>query len=526
MVTALNPVVRGFAPDPSLIRVGEWFYLATSSFEWYPTIPIRRSRDLVEWEHVGSVDGAVPQGNLHGVPDSAGIWAPSLSHDGEQFWITYSIIRTFLGRQLDVETYISTSAAAEGPWRPPSRVSGHGFDPSIFHFGGSHYLLNLQCDSRPGGSRFSGILIVPLDDDGTRTVGTPKLLLQHPTLIEGPKLFTHDGWFHLVLAQGGTGVEHGVLMARSRELFGPYEIDDRPLLTSRDDRTLRLQKAGHGEFVQDAGGTWYLGHLASRWLDTLQGRQFPWGRETCVQEVDWVDGWPRLASGSPHPADTFTPPEPLGPRFPSAPQESPTGWPWRTPREPVGDWAVWADGELRLRGRHDLESLFGVSMLAQPVQEPHLRLHTTVDAEPATYTEGAGIVLWYDSASYYSLAVSWVEPEGETQQGQQWDAGGRRAAVLTARDLGGARVVAVRILPDHGPVGLAVAVDGPTARFRVDGAELGPALDVGILSDDYGNALRFTGSMVGVYAVDTVDAAFTAAFRSLEVTQSPGESVP
>ena len=392
MTVAVNPVVRGFAPDPSLIRVGEWFYLATSSFEWFPTIPIRRSRDLVDWEHVGAVETAVPEGRLHGVPDSAGIWAPSLSHDGARFWVTYAIVRTFAGRQLDVETYVATAARAEGPWSAARRVSGHGFDPSLFHHGGRRYLLNVQSDSRPGGSRFSGILIVPLSDDGTRTEGRPTLLLQHPTLIEGPKLLEKDGWFHLLLAQGGTGVEHGVLTARSRDLLGPYELDAQPLLTSRDDSTLRLQKAGHGELVQAADGRWYLGHLASRWLDTLQGRQFPWGRETCVQEIVWIDGWPRLARGGWHPEDAFDPP--AAPATTTRPETAGgeahpalAEHPWRTLREPRGDWATPIGDGVRLRGRHDLESLFGVSLLARPLEEPRTRFRATVDAAPSTFTQ-------------------------------------------------------------------------------------------------------------------------------------------
>lgn len=537
MRIATNPVVRGFAPDPSVIRVGEWFYLATSSFEWYPTIPIRRSRDLAEWELVGSVEGAVPQGNLFGVPDSAGIWAPSLSHDGSRFWVTYSIVRTFLGRQLDVETYISTADEAEGPWSAPQRVSGHGFDPSLFHHRGEHYLLNVQCDSRPGGSRFSGILIVPLDAKGMRTVGAPTLLLQHPTLVEGPKLFEHEGWFYLVLAQGGTGVEHGVLMARSRALHGPYEFDDRPLLTARDDRSLPLQKAGHAEFVQAPDGTWYIGHLASRWLDTLQGRQFPFGRETCVQEIVWGEGWPRLKAGGWHPTDTFraaTLRRPLGNAAALdevdtvAPQCGKSDGPgagditsWRSLREPIGDWATIHCHGVRLRGRHGLESMFGVSLLAQPIQESRAFLRTTIDAMPTSFTEGAGIVLWYNSTSYYSLEVTWVEPEGEGQRGQQWEAGvGRRAVTVTARDLSGTRLVAMRVLDHERPVELVADIDGPIGGFRVDGESIGPILDIGILSDDYGPDLRFTGSFMGIYAVDAVDAAFAAEFTEVALQQS------
>ena len=173
---------------------------------------------------------------------------------------------------------------------------------------------------------------------------------------------------------------------------------------------------------------------------------------------------------------------------------------------------------VRIRGRHGLESMFGVSLLARPLEEPHARLSAVLDAAPETFTEGAGIVLWYNSTSYYSLAVTWVEPDGEPQQGQQWNGGGSRAAVVSARDGGGARILATRIL-DDGPVELAAELDGATARFRVDDVELGPALDVGILSDDYGDALRFTGSMAGIFAFDTVDAAFTATFGSIRLEQ-------
>ncbi|MGN7862401.1 family 43 glycosylhydrolase [Microbacterium sp. 22303] len=517
---AVNPVIRGFAPDPSMLRVDEWFYVATSSFEWYPTIPIRRSRDLVEWEYVGSVEGAVPEGHLHGVPDSAGIWAPSMSHDGERFWMAYAIVRTFLGRQLDVETYVTTAPAAQGPWSTPARVSGHGFDPSIFHHEGAHYLLNLQCDSRSGGSRFSGILIARLNDEGTRIAQPPVLLLQHATLIEGPKLLHRDGWFHLMLAQGGTGVEHGVLMARSRELFGPYELDEQPLLTSRDDSGLRLQKAGHGELLQDEQGRWFLGHLASRWLDTAQGRQFPWGRETCVQEIEWRDGWPRLASGGWHPADTFTPPVVVGDAAPKpVPPLGAPGWPWRTSRSDGTSWAVTAPDGLRIRGRHGLESLFGASLVAQPLRERSVQLGAIVDADPRSYTEGAGIVLWYDSTSYYSLAITWVEPDGQQQRGQQWRGEGSRAVVLTARDAIGARVLATRRLSDRKPVELVAVIDGAWAHFSVDGEPIGPSLDVGILSDDYAGGLRFTGAMVGVFAFDVVSAEFSATFRNLNAVQ-------
>lgn len=519
MTRVRNPVVRGFAPDPSIIRVGEWYYLAVSSFEWFPTIPLYRSRDLASWEPIGAVGTAVPSRSLFGVPDSAGIWAPSLSHDQGLFWVTYSIVRTFLGRQLDVETYIATAIDPAGGWSEPVRVSGHGFDPALFHHEGRHYLLNVQSDSRPGGSRFSGIVLVPLNASGTATVGRPTILLQHPTLIEGPKMLQHDGWYYLVLAQGGTGVEHGVLVARSRTLTGPYEIDDRPLLTSRDNRSLRLQKAGHAELIETSDGRWYLSHLTSRWLATAQGRQFPWGREVGIQEITWIDGWPRLARGGWHPADTFQTPVDIVDDHATPPAANPLGWPWRSLREPIGDWAEHRapNGRLRLRGRHGVESLFGVSLLAKALQHRRCSVETVMQARPTTFTHSAGLALWYNSTSYYLLELTWVEPGGQPQAGQQWREEGQVVVQVVARDRADARVIAQQEVAPGVPLRLSASIDGPMIRFRVDGAELGPQLDIGILSDDYGDRLRFTGSMAGIYCVDTVDAAFTADFDGLEI---------
>ncbi|MCE0459463.1 family 43 glycosylhydrolase [Curtobacterium flaccumfaciens] len=523
MHNASNPVLRGFAPDPSVIHVDGWFYLANSSFEWFPTVPLYRSRNLTDWVYIGSVEHAAPGQTLRGVPDSAGIWAPALSHDGTQFWITYSIVRTFHGRQLDVETFVATTNDPTDGWNLPRRVSGHGFDPSLFHHDGKHYLLNLQSDSRPGGSRFSGILIVELNADGTATAGTPTLLLQHTELIEGPKLLHHDGWFYLVLAEGGTGTEHGVRVARSRALHDPYTLDAEPLLTSRDNPHLRLQKAGHGELVTDTQGNWFITFLAARWLSTTHGRQFPWGRETCVQSISWSDGWPRLAEGGHHPANTVTVPNST-PDAPPVPANY--GRPWYSLRAPADQWAHLTEptGPIRLRGQHDLESMFDVSLLAKPLTSRSTRFGATVDAAPRSYTDAAGIVAWYNSTSYCSLAITWSEPEQEPQSGQQWAGDGRRVVVLTVRDTDGAHVLAKTELPDQRPAALGVTINGSAIQFDLSDQPIGPPIDVGILSDDYGPLLRFTGAMIGIFAVDTVDAAFIATFQNIHRTDTHGSA--
>ncbi|MGW0843678.1 family 43 glycosylhydrolase [Streptomyces sp. NPDC002787] len=533
MTVVRNPVIRGFAPDPSLIRVGEWYYVATSSFEWFPTIPIHRSRDLAHWEYAGHVRGAAPGGSLKGVPDSGGVWAPSLSWDGERFWVVYTIVRSVGTRYFDLDTYVSTAAAVDDEWTAPTRVVSHGFDPALFHHEGRLWLLNMQSDHRPGGRRFAGIVLTELDRSTLRPLGDTHLLLQHDKLIEGPKLLLRDGWYFLVLAEGGTGFEHGVRVARSRALTGPYELDDVPLLTTRDDPKVPLQKAGHAELVETPDGEWYLSHLTARPVHTEHGMRCPLGRETAVQGVVWdADGWPRLRQGGWHPAVEVEVPTVTGTA--SAPVPTPSGddslaWPWSSPRaEPDASWADTAarPGWIRLRGRQGPESLWDRSLLARRLTEHRAEVEVTVEARPRSFTEAAGLVLWYNTASYLTLDLTWAEPEGEPQRGQQWRGGGRTVLSLVERDEDGARQVAVVEVEAGRPVTLGASVDGAEARFWYlrEGVRtpLGPVLDFSRLSDDYGSKLRFTGAFAGIHAEDLVAAGFTADFGGFRLVCEEG----
>ncbi|MFE2417428.1 family 43 glycosylhydrolase [Streptomyces hokutonensis] len=526
-----NPVVRGFAPDPSMVGVGDWYYVATSSFEWFPTIPIHRSLDLAHWEYAGHVRGAAPGGSLAGVPDSGGIWAPSLSWDGERFWMTYSIVRSVGTPYFDADTYVTTATDIGGKWTAPQRVVSHGFDPALFHDEGRLWLLNLQNDHRPGGRRFAGIVATELDRDTLTPAGPTHLLLQHERLVEGPKLVRRGNWYYLLLAEGGTGFEHGVLVARGRTVTGPYEVDDRPLLTSRDDPSLPLQKAGHGELVELPGDEWVLSHLAARPVATPAGPRCTLGRETAIQSVTWdADGRPRLRHGGRHPAvEVAVSTHPAAPPDQVAYSEGPLGWPWNGPRGyPDPSWAdaTSRPGWIRLRGRHGPESRWAHSLLAQRLTEHRAEAEVTVEARPLTFTQAAGLVLWYGAEAYLSLDLTWAEPEGEGQRGQQWrDGGGRTVLRLVERDEDVTREVAVVEVAFGAPVTLGATVDGADARFWYvrDGERVpvGPVLDFSRLSDDHGSRLRFTGAMAGIHAVDLVGAEFTADFGGFRLECTP-----
>jgi xylan 1,4-beta-xylosidase len=245
--------------------------------------------------------------------------------------------------------------------------------------------------------------------------------------------------------------------------------------------------------------------------------------------VTWdAEGWPRLRQGGWHPAVDVEVPTRPHPLPPAAPPEDLT-WPWSTLREaPDPSWAdtTARPGWIRLRGRHGPESRWATSLLAQRITEHHAEAEVTVEARPVTFTQAAGLVLWYNPEAYLSLDLTWTEPEGEPQRGQQWrdtpGAGGRTVLGLVERDEEGTRQVAVVEVPVGTPVTLGVTVEGADARFWYvrDGVRtaVGAALDFSRLSDDHGSRLRFTGAMAGIHARDPVDAAFTADFTGFRLT--------
>ncbi|GHG31877.1 MULTISPECIES: glycoside hydrolase family 43 protein [Amycolatopsis] len=281
------PIVPGFHPDPSICRVGDTYYLANSSFEYVPGVPIRRSTDLVSWELIGHAltrPGQLPPSE--GAANT-GIFAPTLRHhDGRFHLITTNILE---GRGH----LIVTAADPAGPWSDPVHVPGtDGIDPDLcWDDAGVCHLT--WASFRPD---LPGIASVPIDPGTGAMLGEPRLLWNGTGMAapEGPHLYRVDGWWYLLLAEGGTERGHAVTVARARALEGPYEpAPANPILTHRSS-THPVQNTGHADLVECADGSWAMVYLGVR----PRGKtpQFHVnGRETFLAGVDWVDGWPVVA---------------------------------------------------------------------------------------------------------------------------------------------------------------------------------------------------------------------------------------
>jgi len=548
MSTIQNPLLPGFFPDPSVCRVGEDYFLANSTFEWFPGVPLHHSRDLANWRFLGHALTRTSQLDLRGVADSAGVWAPSLSYADGQFWLIYTCLRqTGRGRPFkDIGIYLTTATDVHGPWSDPVTLNSIGFDPSLFHDeDGRKWLVNMIWDFRKGHYRFAGIVIQEYDHRQRKLVGPmTKILEKKNILCEGPNFYQHGGWYYLMMAEGGTGWTHGISMARAKNILGPYELDPQPLvLTSRDDVSLPLQKAGHGELVQTPAGEWYLAHLASRPLLTdaplnadspdqsdvaaqHTGHRCILGRETCLQKVEWRDGWLRIAGGGHHPKMSWLP----GIGAPAScwrdgqPGEHAGGKPalqrddfnsenlaadWSSLRVPMDEsWCSLTarPGWLRLRGRESQHSLFYQSLVARRLQHFHVRIETCLEFAPELYTHSAGLICYYDTRTHFYLRATHDEQRGKIL-----------GIVLTDDTVYDELADSQMAINDWPRIFLRAEIDHARLQFSAspDGQlwrDIGPLLDASKLSDDYGSALHFTGAMVGLCCQDLKDHVVCADF--------------
>ncbi len=327
-----NPILRGFHPDPSIIRVGEDYYIATSTFEWWPGVRLHHSRDLVRWELIEYPLTRVSQLDLRGVGPSQGIWAPCLTYDRGIFYLVYTVVKAFYCNMYDTENYLVTAKDIHGPWSEPIALNNFGFDPSLFHDeDGRKYMVSMVTDHRVPKKYAGRLVLQEFDAERGRMTGPVKDIYCADTIfLEGPHIFRRNGWYYLFSADTGTGEGHGQTIQRAKDIWGPYEMyrpademrqegEAYSILTSRHHEDILLQKAGHCDLVETPEGEWYAVHLCGRASEDRNpedaerfagARRYMLGRETAVQKMRWTeDDWLVLAEGGNTPKDEVEPPE-------------------------------------------------------------------------------------------------------------------------------------------------------------------------------------------------------------------------
>lgn len=336
-----NPVVSGFHPDPSVCLVGDDFYMVCSSFQYFPGVPVMHSRDLVHWQQIGNVLTRDEQLPLKDASSWLGIYAPTLRyHDG-----TFYLITTNVGNGGN---FLVTATRPEGPWSNPVWLSQQGIDPSLYFEDGHCYMVSNPND---------GIWLCEIDPATGKQLTESRMIWQGDggRYPEGPHIYKKDGYYYLLISEGGTELAHHLTIARSRNIAGPYESNpNNPILTNcnRKGQTMQIQGTGHGDLVQAGDGSWWMAFLAYR---NFGGSYHHLGRETCVVPVEWKDGeWP-VVNGS-LPVDTLT----CAPRLlPSVPMEhhleatafAPTTgkYEWVYIQNPIRKNYEWTASKLRLR---------------------------------------------------------------------------------------------------------------------------------------------------------------------------------
>lgn len=266
MNTIQNPILPGFAPDASALHVGNDYYIATSTFEWWPGIEIYHSQDLVNWEWAAAPIARrdmVPS-ELLGNYNSGSLWAPHLSYADGLFWLVYTDVKSSTAFK-DTLNYVVTAPKITGPWSAPTLVTASGFDPALFHDDdGRHYFLNMLFDWRLENPGFAGTVIQEFDPVTRQLVGERRHFYRGTSLgvCEGPQILKKDGWYYLLCAAGGTGYLHAATVARAKTLDGPWEDSPYfPLLTARDDAANPLQKSGHAWLCRDRRRVVHHPHL-------------------------------------------------------------------------------------------------------------------------------------------------------------------------------------------------------------------------------------------------------------------------
>ena len=421
-----NPILAGFNPDPSLCRKGDDYYIAVSTFEWFPGVRIFHSKDLKNWRFAASPLDTLEKLNMIGNADSGGIWAPALSYHDGLFWLLYTDVKAVGVPWKNGKNFLVTAENIEGPWSDPIHMDNGGFDPFLFHENDKKYFVYRAWGPAHHSDPHSRIVLKEYDHK-TQTLSEEFNYLYNGTdfrYTEGPQIFKRNGYYYLITSEGGTTYEHRVTVCRSKSLLGPYEESPlNPLITTWDDPLNPLQKAGHSSFMQTENGDWFIAYLMARPLRmdkpilAQNGRGFcSLGRETSLDRIEWVDDWPKVV-GNNHPKLQIPVPQELvehkweddiNGSFVDNFDKSTLSYHWQTLRIPFAQIGSLTDrkGALRLYGRDSLISTFEQSTVGTRWRHHKFQVTVKMTFNPSHFQQSAGMSCYYNTTHFTYLNLS------------------------------------------------------------------------------------------------------------------------
>ncbi|MBZ4683930.1 MAG: xylan 1,4-beta-xylosidase [Fusobacteriaceae bacterium] len=531
MAIVKNPILRGFNPDPSICRAGDDFYIAVSTFEWFPGVLIYHSKDLVNWKLVAKPLNRVSQLDMRGNPSSGGIWAPCLSYDNGVFYLIYTDVKEWRGFNSwtpfkDAHNYLVTTTDITGDWSEPIYLNSSGFDPSLFHDDDRKWFVNMKWNYRVGANPFDGILLQEYDPEQKKLVGPIKNIFKGTDIgvTEGPHLYKRNGYYYLLTAEGGTSYKHSVTLARAKNIDGPYEVHpENPILTSWNNPKLPIQKAGHASICEGKDGYWYMVHLGGRPLNKgkgfekllqigkdLDGEEIrgvcPLGRETSIQRFEWKeDNWLYHVSGKNEPEleIEFKGIEKLEEikEFYDNFEDEKLAIYFQSLRIPAENFATLNErkGYLRLYGQESLTSKFNQSVIARRQQSFKYIAETAVEFYPEDLQQMAGLLVKYNEDNQYYLRVTYDEIKNIRTLGiLKFDDG------FFEMPFGNDEI---EVPNDVKLIHLKVEVNEEKLYFSysfngIDFIKIDIEFDSTILSDEYAWPMGFTGAFVGMACQD------------------------
>lgn len=532
-----NPILPGFHPDPTIVKDGDDYYLATSTFEWYPGVCIYHSKDLAQWQLVDRPLNSLEFLDMRGNPDSCGVWAPCLTVKDGIFYLAFTNTRRFAGNFKDTPNYYISTDKIGGRWLQPTYVNSSGFDPSLFHdTDGKSYWLNMLWDHRPAQGRnnfapnafFAGIVCQQIDLEQGKLIGDAQMIYSGSSigLTEGPHIKKRGNYYYLITAEGGTGPQHAVSVARSTSVFGPYETDPQnPLITSALTPDAGLKRAGHGDWVELGDNKGALVHLCSRPLP-FRGRSVL-GRETALHFFEWSeDGWPCLSHGNNAPLPPMSAAtiqaNAICEAVDFASEDLPTTY--HSLRYPISTEDAYHDkqgGYFCLRGQESIGSHFQQSLLARRQQAFRFNYSVSLDFSPTSFQQMAGLTCYYNGQKFFYLHVTHVESIGRVLEvamcSGEWTLRYPLAEPIK--------------LPEIGTVELRAMVDHDNIRFAYKHSNLAwqtidLRLDYSIMCDELGDGgadANFTGCFVGFCCQDLTGQRLTARFNNLRYQEHNGQ---